>query len=418
VSEPVELSADGSDLGPIRPGDGVVWGQACHEPVPLVDRLLARSDELAPLRVFVGLSWRDLGPQIGGDVEVFSYGALGRLGKVPGLRPVPCHFSALPRLFAARALPGDVALVQVSPPDADGRCSLGVGTDYLADALGHARTIVAEVNDRCPRTAGASIAWDDIDAYVRTSRPLLEAPSGAPREVDLAIAAHVAELVRDGDTLQLGVGALPEAIMSALSGHRDLGVHSGMISDGVLDLIESGVVTNARKPTDAGRTITGAALGTRRLFDALDGRDDVVFEPVSRTHDAARLSTVGPLVAVNGVVEIDLTGQANAESIGSKRIGAVGGQVDFLRAAAVTGGRAIVALPGKRIVTALHGPVSTSRSDVDWVVTEHGARSLAALTDDQRREALLELAGPQRAEELREESASAGRPPNPTKDRA
>jgi acyl-CoA hydrolase len=338
----------------------------------------------------VGLSWRDLPVPEG--VRVVSYGALGRLGRLPQLEVVPCHFSALPALFASRRLPGDVALVQVAPPDARGRCSLGVGIDYLADALHHARTVIAEVNERCPATAGAWIAWDRLDAVVRTSRPLLEAPAIEPGDTELLIAEHVAGLVSDGDTIQLGVGALPEAILSRLGGHRDLGVHSGMISDGVLRLIEAGVVTNAMKPTSRGITVTGAALGSTGLFDALPEHDDIVFRPVSHTHASATLATVGSLVAINSAIEIDLTGQVNAEAAAGRRIGAVGGQVDFLRAAAATG-KPIIALPAKRIVESLSGPASMSRSDVDWIVTEHGARSLAGLTDTARRRALLELAG-------------------------
>lgn len=375
---PVELSLDALALDRwIRPGDGVVWGQACAEPVVLVDALLGAG--IAPLSVFVGLSWRELQPPEG--MRVVSYGALGRLGRLPSLEVVPCHYSALPRLFAARRLPCDVVLVQVSPPDARGRCSMGVGVDYLADALAGARTVIAEVNDHCPVTAGEWIAWDRIDVAVHTSRPLLEAPAVEPGETERRIAAHVAEIVADGDTIQLGVGALPEAILSALSGHRDLGVHSGMVSDGILDLIEVGAVT--------GVSVTGAALGTIRLFDALDGREDIVFRPASYTHAPAVLAEVRSLAAINSAVEIDLTGQVNSEVAGGRRIGAVGGQVDFLRAAA----KPIIALPAKRIVRELSGPVSTSRTDVDWVVTEHGARSLAGLSDAARSTALLALAG-------------------------
>lgn len=407
TARPVELRPDDLDLGPIRAGDGVLWGQACAEPVPLVDRLLARTDELAPQRAFVGLGWRDLGDRIGPGLEVCSYGALGRSGRLPGLRTIPCHFSAIPRLLERGRLPGDVVLVQVAPPDAEGRCSLGVGADYVWDAIQRARVVIAEVNDRCPRTSGAFVEWSRLDAVLRTSRPLLEAPAATPGEVERRIAGHVADLIKDGDTIQLGVGALPEAILSALAGHRDLGIHSGMISDGILDLIDAGVATGARKPTDRGVAVTGAALGSARLFDALHDRADVRFEPVSRTHDAARLATVGPLCAINSVVEIDLAGQANAEAVGRRRIGAVGGQVDFLRAAAASGGKPIVALPAHRIVARLSGPVSTSRSDVDHVVTEHGSRSLAGLDDAARRTALLELAGPERAAQLEAEQRSS-----------
>ncbi len=191
-----------------------------------------------------------------------------------------------------------------------------------------ARTVIAEVNDHCPATAGEWIAWDRIDAAVHTSRPLLEAPAVEPGETERRIAAHVAEIVADGDTIQLGVGALPEAILSALSGHRDLGVHSGMVSDGILDLIEAGVAV-----TGVSRDRRRAAAPIR-LFDALDGREDIVFRPASYTHAPAVLAEVRSLAAINSAVEIDLTGQVNSEVAGGRRIGAVGGQVDFLRAAA------------------------------------------------------------------------------------
>jgi acyl-CoA hydrolase len=385
----------------IAPGDGVVFGQACAEPTVLVDALLAQAQEIGGVRAFVGLAWGDrIASEASDALEIVSYGALGRLGRVHGLRVVPCHFSALPGLFAARALPGDVAMVQVSPPDRLGRCSMGVGVDYLADALDHARVAIAEVNDHCPVTAGHWIAWDRFDAAVFSSRPLLEAPRVRPGDIERQIAAHVAGLVMDGDTIQLGVGALPEAIMQALGDHRDLGVHSGMISDGVLDLIESGVVTNACKRADHRVTITGAALGSQRLFTALGTREDVVFRPVSYTHAPRTLATAGRLCAINSALEVDLSGQANGESINGRQLGAVGGQVDFLRAAAACGGTPIVALPSTRVVRQLSGPVSTARSDVDWVVTEHGARSLKGLTVGQRTAALRELAGAAHAEAL------------------
>jgi acyl-CoA hydrolase len=395
VTGPVQLSDRELDLSRwIEPGDGVVVGQACAEPTVLVDALLAQSPEIGGLRAFFGLTWGDRIPsQAPPSLTVVSYGALGTLGRLADLTIVPCHFSALPSLFQARALPGDVALIQVAPPDRSGRCSFGVGADYIADAVKHARVVIAEVNDHCPATAGAWIDWDRLTAAVMTSRPLLEAPRAEPGELERTIAAHVASLVRDGDTIQIGVGALPEAIMDELAEHRDLGVHSGMITDGVLDLIEAGVVTNRCKPADTRLTVTGAALGSRRLFDALGEREDACFAPVSYTHSPRTLASVGRLCAINSAVEIDLRGQVNAESAGGRRLGAVGGQVDFLRAASAAGGSAIVALPARRIVPELSGPVSTSRSDVDWVVTEYGARSLRGLTDDRRVAALLELAG-------------------------
>lgn len=398
---PRELSSSSPDLAPfIADGDGVVWGQACAEPVGLVDAFLGLAGERAGLSAFVGLSWRDLSAAVPQRLRLVSYGWLGRLGRLSRLEVVPCHFSALPDLFALGNLPGDVALIQVSPPDEAGHCSLGVGVDYLDDALAHARTVIAEVNERCPRSAGATIAWDRFDAVVRTSRPLLEAPVPQPGELEAAIAANVAEIVADGDTIQLGVGALPEAVLAALQGHRRLGFHSGMISDGVLDLIERGALTNEHKPTDRGLTVAGAALGSARLFDALADHPEIRMRPVSYTHSSQTLAGIGPLATINSAMEVDLTGQVNSEQVGDRRMGAVGGQVDFLRAAAAHGGKAIIALPGKRIVERLNGPVTTARSDVDWIVTEHGACSLRGLSTVARRAELLRVAGPERAEVL------------------
>jgi acyl-CoA hydrolase len=378
----------------LGPGDGVVFGQACAEATVLVDVLLEQAPAIGQLRAFTGLTWRDrllsVDPK---SLQIVSYGALGALGGVPGLQIVPCHQSALPALFAAGELPGDIALVQVAPPDRHGRCSLGVGVDYMADAIRHARVVLAEVNDHCPVTAGSWVEWERIDAAVFSSRPLLEAPRVSPGETERAIAGHVAELVRDGDTIQLGVGAVPEAIMQALHGHRGLGVHSGMISDGLLELIEAGVITGQDKPVDTWLSVAGAALGSRRLFDALAEREDIVFRPVSYTHSAATLARVGRLCAINSAIEVDLGGQVNSESIDGRRFGAIGGQVDFLRAAAASGGTPIIALPAARIVERLSGPVSAGRSDVDWVVTEHGARSMRGLSAEGRGAALREIAG-------------------------
>jgi acyl-CoA hydrolase len=320
---------------------------------------------------------------------------------------VPCHFSALPGLFAARALPGDVALVQVAAPDAEGRCSLGVDASYIADALAHARVVIAEVNDQMPATRGAWLDHEAIDVVVPVSRPLLEAPAPPPTETDDRIADHVAVLIDDGDTIQIGVGALPEAILRRLHGASDLGIHSGMIGDAVADLVEAGVITGARKPADPGLIVTGAAIGTRRLFDFLERADDVLMRPVSYTHSPETLAQVGRLVAINGGVEVDLTGQVNAEVAGGRHVGAVGGQVDFLRGAAASGGLGIVALPSvvaktgaTRIVPALSGPVTTARGDVDLVVTEHGVARLRGLDLQQRAAALIAVAAPEHRDDL------------------
>lgn len=406
MAGPQLLSASSDDLGPVGAASGVLWGQACAEPVPLVDRLLARRD-LGPLTAFAGYGLRDLSGAIPGDASIFSYGALGQLRRLPGLSVIPCSYSALPRLIADGSIRADLLLLQLSPPGRDGYCSFGAGAEYLCDAVPHAGLIVAEINERCPVTSGARIAWDRLDAVLHTSRPLLEDRPRPVGEQERVIGQHVAELIEDGDTIQLGVGALPEAIMGALTDHGDLGLHSGIITDGTMALIEAGVITNARKSgDDAGVTITGCAIGTEPLFTSLDGRADIRFEPTSLTHHPGRLAALPRLSAINSAVEIDLLGQINGESAGGRYVGAIGGQADFFRAASASGGKAIVALPAERILATLSGPVSTARSDVEWVVTEHGSRCLSGLTDAGRRRAMLDLAGPRRDELERSLSAA------------
>jgi acyl-CoA hydrolase len=395
----------------IRDGDGVVWGQACAESLPLVDKLLQQSPEIGALRGFCGMTWSTLLEQSTADtVQVVSYGALGRLARAAAVRPleiVPCHLSALPRLFAARRLPVDVALVQLAPPDERGQCSLGAGVDYTADALPHCRAIVAEINAQMPRTRGASIPYERLDAVVRTDRPLIEPPRSTPSPVDEQVADRVAALIEDGDTIQIGVGSLPEAILARLRHLRELGVHSGMIADPIVELMEAGVITGEHKRVDRGLVVTGAALGRRRLYEHIDGHPGVCMMPVSYTHSAAVLARVGPLAAINSALEVDLLGQAGGEEIGGRPLGAVGGQVDFLRAAAAAPrGKPILALASRtargepRIVPRLSGPVSAARSDVDIVVTEHGVARLSGLTPPARAQALIAIAHPEDREVL------------------
>jgi acyl-CoA hydrolase len=395
------------DLSPfVRSGTGVWWSQASAEPTPLVHALLDQADALGPVRAFCGLSWDErLSRHLPESVALSSYGALGDLRRLSRLAIVPCHYSALPRLFAEGALPADVGFVQVSPPDADGTCSLGVGVDYIADALAHTPVLIAEVNRRMPATTGTPrIPLSRFAAVIETDRPLAEAPVRAADDVELAIARHVAELVEDGDTLQLGVGSLPTAVLDALAGHQDLGVQSGMISDGVLRLVEKGVVTGARKEIDRGVIVTGAALGSTELYERLSELP-VEFRPASYTHAPHVLARLSRFVSVNSAIEVDLTGQVGAEQRRGVHIGAVGGQVDFSRAAALTGGRSIITVRARSgahstIVARLDGPVTTGRSDVDHVVTEYGVAHLRGCDLTERARRLAAVAAPEFREDL------------------
>lgn len=397
----------------LSPGDGVWWGQAAAEPRPLVDALLSQSAQVGPIRAFTGLSWNErLASDLPDEVSLQSYGGLGelrRLSRAGRLDVVPCHYSALPRLFAEHRLPGDVGLVQVSPPDADGRCSLGIGVDYVADALAHTPVLIAEINDQMPATVGSErIPLDRFAATITTSRPLPEDPARPPDEVDRRIAGHIAELVDDGDTLQLGVGSLGSAVLDALAEHQDLGVHTGMITDGLMRLMDKGVITGRHKEIDAGVVVAGTALGSSELYRRIPELP-VRFLPVSYTHAPQVLSRLSALVSINFAVEVDLYGQVGAEISGRTYVGAVGGQVDFSRAAALTGKRSMIALRSQfrgesTIKPRLDGGVvTTGRSDVDVVVTEHGAAHVRGCSIGERARRLAAIAAPEFRDTLEKE---------------
>ena len=405
----------------VRAGSGLWWGQAAAESGPLVDALLDQVDRIGPCRAFCGLTWnRRLTRELPPALSLTSYGALGDLRALSAagrLDVVPAHYSALPRMFAEGLLPRDVGLVQVSPPGPDGLCSLGIGADYAADALVHTPVLIAEVNHRMPVTRGTpGIAPERFAATVETDRPLVEAPERAPDAVDEAIAGHVAGLVDDGDTLQIGVGPLPTAILDGLSGHRDLGFHAGMATDAVLRLVEKGAITGARKEVDAGVVVTGTAIGSAALYDGLD-RMPVEFRPASYTHSPRVLSALRTLVSVNSAVEVDLTGQVGAEVRRGRYVGGIGGQADFSGAAARTGARSIIALRSRSgeestIVPGLRGGVvTTARADVDVVVTEYGAAHLRGATPEQAARRLAAIAAPEARDGL-ERALSGHRGPD------
>lgn len=401
-------------------GDGVWWSQAGAEATPLVDALLDQLPGIGPVFAFCGLTFN---PRLGAppsQLALTSYGAMGELRRASAagrLHVVPAHYSVLPRLFAERRLPGDVGLVQVSPPGPDGRCSLGIGADYAADAVAHSRVLLAEINHRMPATTGTEgIPRERFAAVVETDRPLPAAPERAPDAVDEAIAARVADLVEDGDTVQIGVGSLPAAILDGLSGHRDLGFHAGMLTDGVLRLVEKGVVTGARKEVDTGLVVTGTAIGSADLYARL-GEMPVVFRPASHTHHPGVLARLRRLVAINSALAVDLTGQVGAEIAGGRYLGGVGGQSDFSAAAARTGARSVIALrsrtPGGAstvVATLPDAVVTTARADVDVVVTEHGTAWLRGVPLAERAARLVAVAAPEHRDALLTSTSTGGSP--------
>jgi acyl-CoA hydrolase len=394
----------------VSAGDGVWWGQGSAEPEPLVNALLDQTDAIGPVRAFCGLTWNErLSGDLPDNLTVLSYGGLGelrRLSRHGRLDVVPCHYSAIPRMFAQGQLPSDVGFLQVSPPDENGLVSLGIGVEYVADALLHTRTLLAEINHRMPRTVGsARLPLSAFAATIETDRPLREAPSRDSDAVERSIADHVASLVDEGDTVQMGVGSLPNEVLESLSGHVDLGFHSGMITDGVMTLMEKGVITGARKEIDPGLVVTGSALGSAAMYDRLH-EFPIEFRAASYTHSPAVLSQLRSLVSINSAIEVDLLGQVGAELRRGVHIGAVGGQVDFSRAASLTGSRSIIALrsesDGESTITHTlrGGVVSTARVDVDAVVTEHGVAMLTGCTVAERALRLIEVAAPRHREGL------------------
>lgn len=389
----------------IRPADGLVWGQACAEPVTLTAALVRQAPALGPLTAFVGTTYADaFDPAQAPDIRVFSYGAGGRnrAWQAAGLLTVlPVQYSAMAGLFRRRVVPADVVLVTVAPPGPDGRYALGLADEYLSAALDCARVVIAEVSPAIPRVAGArTLAESDLDVLVRTDREPATWAAPAPGEDDRALARQVAEVIPDGAVLQVGIGSLPGALLAALSEHNDLGIHSGLIADGMMDLVERGVVTNRTKPRDTGISVGGVVMGGARLIEWLRDNPRVALRNTGYTHDVAVLGSLPGFTAVNTALEVDLTGQVNSEVIGGRYVGAVGGALDFLRGAArAEGGLPIVALPAarrgrSRIVEQLSGPVTIGRADVGIVVTEFGAADLRGLSLAARRKALLAISDP------------------------
>lgn len=323
---------------------------------------------------------------------------------------VPVFLSEVPHLFRSRALPLDVALVQLSPPDRHGFCSLGVSVDASRAAVESAQCVVAQINSHMPRTHGDSqLHTSQIDLAVEHDVPLHSPPPCALSEVERAIGRHVAGLVEDGATLQLGIGAIPDAVLAALGSHKDLGVHSEMFSDGIVDLVENGVITGRHKALQVGKVVGSFCIGSQRVYDFVDDNPAVEMMEANYVNDTAVIRRHPKVTAINSAIEVDLTGQVCADSIGSRIYSGVGGQMDFIRGASLSpGGKPIIALPSvtrrgeSRIVAVLKkgAGVVTTRAHVHYVVTEHGVANLYGKNLRQRARALIEIAHPDHREEL------------------
>jgi len=417
------VSSPEDAIASIRSGMRVFVHGAAATPTPLLDALAARTD-------LEGVTLYHL--HLDGPVAVAEPECAGRFrcnslftgaalrGAVNDGRAdfTPIFLSDIPSLFTSGRVPLDAALMQLSPPDKHGYCTVGTSADTAVAAAQSARMIIAEINEQMPRTHGNTLLHiSEIAAFTRTSRQLPSHPPAAPSEAESAIGEHIARLVPDGATLQMGIGAIPDAVLSRLFDKHDLGVHTEMFSDRVVDLAEAGVITNRRKKVHPGRITTSFVSGSKRLYDFVDDNPFVEFYPADHTNDTAVIRKNSNVVAVNSAIEVDLSGQVVADSIGFRMYSGIGGQMDFMRGAALSpGGVPIIALPstaagGKvsRIVTALKpgAGVVTTRGHVHWVVTEYGAVDLWGCSLRERAEALVSIAHPDFRAELRREIAAA-----------
>ena len=402
----------------IRSGDRVAVGHACGEPSFLIDAMVANAKAYRDVEIvhMVAMGKCEYAkPELR---EHFHHNALFVGG---GTRKTvacghgaytPSFFYEIPQLFST-TLPVDVAMVTVTPPDKHGYCSLGVSVDYTMEAVKQAKLVIAQVNDQMPWTGPYStVHVQDIDLFVEHSAPIIELPQPKIGPVEQAIGEHCASLIQDGDTLQLGIGAIPDAVLMFLKDKKDLGIHSEMFSDGVVELAEAGVITNARKTLNPGKFVVGFLMGTRRLYDFVDHNPAVELRPIDYVNHPVVIGQNDYMVSINSCVQVDLMGQVASESIGLKQISGVGGQVDFVRGTSFSkGGRSIIACPStvkgeaSKIVPFLDegSAVTTSRNDVDYVVTEYGIAHLKGHTLHERARALIEIAHPDFREPLREE---------------
>lgn len=406
-----KVTSASAALEHVRSGQRVFVGSGASAPQRLIDALVARSDYLADVEI---IHLMTLGPAPYCEPKARGHFRHASLFVGPNVRSavqagdadyIPIHLSEVPRLFRSRQREIDVALVSVSEPDSEGTCSLGVSVDVVRAAIESAGLVIAQVNPRMPRTSGdATLDVDAIDWLVPHESELPEIGRSNTDPVAQRIGQHVARLVEDGSTIQTGIGTIPDAVLAALSDKKDLGVHTEMFSDGMLDLIERGVVTNLRKTLDPGKGVTSFVLGSRRVYDYVNENPRVLFRSTEYTNDVEVISRQAGMVAINGALEVDLTGQVCADSIGQSFYSGFGGQVDFIRGSARSpGGRPIIALPStarggqvSRIVPRLApgAGVVTSRADVHFVVTEHGVADLHGKSVRERALALIQIAEP------------------------
>ena len=408
----------------VRPGQRVFVGTGCAQPQELVRALVDRSAALADIEIVHLLT---LGAAPYAREELAQHFSVNSFFIAANVRDIiqkglgdytPIFLSDIPGLFRSGQLPLDVALIQVTPPDQRGMCSLGISVDIVKSAAENASLVIAQVNPQMPRALGDSLLHVyDIDFLVPTDMPLTEFPLPEPDEVTRGIGEHVAALIEDESTIELGLGRISQAVLEFLKDKRDIGIHTEMLTDSVIDLVEAGVVTGACKSLNRGKIVASFCMGTRRLYDFIDNNPAFAFHPTEYVNDPFIIAQQKKMVAINVALEVDLTGQVCADSLGTSFYSGIGGQVDFNRGAARSpGGKAIIALPStarngavSRIVVRLSpgAGVVTTRGDVHYVVTEYGVAYLHGKNVQERALALINIAHPRFRAQLLKEAIQA-----------
>jgi acyl-CoA hydrolase len=404
----------------IKSGERVFLHSAAATPQRLVDALTARGEELSGVEL-VSIHTEGSAPYLDlrydgvFHLNTFFVGSNTRAAIKNGMASyLPVFLSEIPGLFRRGMMPLDVALVQVSPPDKHGFCSIGVSVDITNAAIETAKHVIAQVNENMPRVHGNGIIHvSAMDALVRCDDPIFEMAPPELSPIELRIGNHIANLVEDGATLQTGIGGIPDAALRALRSHRDLGMHTEMFSDGAMELVQCGALTGKKKFKQWGKLVSGFCMGSRALYDFVDDNPMIEMRDISYVNDTSVIRTNPKVTAINSALEVDITGQVCAESLGSAQYSGVGGQVDFIRGAALSeGGKPIIALNSltshgdSKIVTRLKpgASVTTSRAHVHYVVTEYGAAYLYGKNLRQRASELIAIAHPDHQEQLEREA--------------
>ncbi len=400
----------------IRAGDMVTWGQAAAEPSALIEILMAQRRQLGGIRCFIGITSSEaITADCADHIEFSSFtgghGSARSLSDRGLLRIHPVPYSSVPRLLSHGESKVDVLLLQLARTAEDGVFSISAAQDYLIAALSSARVVIGQVNARAAATHGdRTIAASELAAIIEVDDPIPSSKPQPPSTVDRAIAAEVASWVEDFSTLQIGIGRIPDAVLELLRDRNDLSIHSGLFSEAMATLVTSGAVSNAHKGRDHGASVASFLHGGQDLLDFAHANPSVQLRRIEYVYDPAVLASLPRFVAVNSALEVDVTGQVNAESVAGRYVGTVGGAGDFLRAAAHSdGGVPIIALPsatrtGSRIVAALDGPTSTARCDVGVIVTEHGSADLRGLPIRERIERMIAIAHPDHRDALADQA--------------